>query len=170
MVNENFGAGIMGGVYLLDPATGQPYRASGGTAGSVAWADVTGKPTTFDPVVGTTAGTAAEGNDARLSDSRTPTAHTHPVSQVSDSTTIGQAVITATDAAAARAAIGAQAAGSYGGVYPVVWDSITSAYPSTPATPPDGVLIREFVGPVNPSTLSIAAWAGVVDLYTYATI
>jgi hypothetical protein len=31
---------------------------------------------------GTTAGTAAEGNDARLSNPRTPTAHTHPMSDV----------------------------------------------------------------------------------------
>lgn len=31
---------------------------------------------------GTTAGTAAQGNDARLSDARTPTTHTHPASQV----------------------------------------------------------------------------------------
>lgn len=31
---------------------------------------------------GTAAGTAAQGNDARLSDARTPTAHTHPVGDV----------------------------------------------------------------------------------------
>ncbi|MDF2969378.1 MAG: hypothetical protein K0Q93_3156 [Nocardioidaceae bacterium] len=33
-------------------------------------------------VYGTTAGTAAEGNDPRLSDARTPTPHTHPMSDV----------------------------------------------------------------------------------------
>jgi hypothetical protein len=49
-----------------------------------AWADVTGKPTTF-----------------------APSAHTHPATDVSDSTTVGRAVMTAADAAAARTAIGA---------------------------------------------------------------
>lgn len=58
-------------------------------------------------VIGTAAGTAAEGNDARLSDARTPTAHTHPATGISDSTAVGRSVVTATDAAAARTAIGA---------------------------------------------------------------
>lgn len=44
--------------------------------------------------------------DPRLSDARTPTAHTHPVAQVSDSTTTGRALLTAVDAAAARTALG----------------------------------------------------------------
>jgi len=35
-----------------------------GAGGAVAWADVTGKPTTFPPVVGTTATTALAGNTA----------------------------------------------------------------------------------------------------------
>ena len=45
--------------------------------------------------------------DPRLSDARTPTAHTHPASQVSDSTATGRALLTAVDSAAARTAIGA---------------------------------------------------------------
>lgn len=45
--------------------------------------------------------------DPRLSDARTPTAHTHPAAQISDATATGRAVVTAADAAAARAAIGA---------------------------------------------------------------
>jgi hypothetical protein len=57
--------------------------------------------------IGTTGTTAAAGNDSRLSDARTPTAHTHTASQVSDSTTVGRAVLTAADAAAARTATGA---------------------------------------------------------------
>ena len=44
--------------------------------------------------------------DPRLSNARTPTAHTHPVAQVSDSTTTGRALLTAVDAAAARTALG----------------------------------------------------------------
>jgi len=58
-------------------------------------------------VLGTTAGTAAAGNDARLSDARTPTAHTHTAANISDSTTVGRSVLTAADATAARTAISA---------------------------------------------------------------
>ena len=53
-----------------------------------AWGDITGKPTTFDPKIGTTATTAAAGNDSRLSDSRTPTAHTHAWADIDDPPTI----------------------------------------------------------------------------------
>lgn len=48
------------------------------------WTDVTGKPSTF-----------------------TPSTHNHPASQISDSTTVGRAVLTAADEAEARSAIGA---------------------------------------------------------------
>lgn len=49
-----------------------------------AWTEVTGKPSTF-----------------------TPATHTHTASQISDSTATGRSVLTAADATAARAAIGA---------------------------------------------------------------
>lgn len=52
-------------------------------------------------------GTAVITTDPRLSDARTPTAHTHPASAISDSTATGRSLLTAADAAAARAAIGA---------------------------------------------------------------
>lgn len=42
-----------------------------------------------------------------------PAEHTHPALDIEDSTIIGRAVVTAADAASARAAIGAQASGSY---------------------------------------------------------
>lgn len=54
------------------------------TGGAPDWADVTGKPSVF-----------------------TPDAHTQAASTISDSTTVGRAVLTATDATAARAAISA---------------------------------------------------------------
>lgn len=57
---------------------------SGGGGGSVAWTDVTGKPSTFPP-----------------------SAHSQAASTISDSTATGRAVLTAADAAAARTAIGA---------------------------------------------------------------
>ena len=45
-------------------------------------------------------------NDARLSDARTPSAHTHPAANISDSTTAGRALVTAADASAQRTALG----------------------------------------------------------------
>jgi hypothetical protein len=78
-----------------------------GPAGSNAWAEITGKPSTFPPTIGSGAGDAVAGNDPRLTDPRTPTSHTHPASQISDSTGVGRSVLTAADAAAARAAISA---------------------------------------------------------------
>lgn len=59
------------------------------------------------PGFGTTEGTACEGDDARLSDSRTPLAHNQASSTISDSTEAGRAILTAADAAAQRAAMGA---------------------------------------------------------------
>lgn len=62
--------------------TGNPPGGGGG--GSTAWADITGKPSTFPP-----------------------SAHTQASTTISDSTTVGRAVLTAADQAAARTAIGA---------------------------------------------------------------
>ena len=67
----------------------------GGTADSVAWDDVTGKPATFPA-----------------------TTHTHTASQVSDATTLGRSLMTAASAAAARSAIGAAATG------PISYDAL----------------------------------------------
>lgn len=111
--------------------SGKPALFSG------AYADLTGKPTLFDgayasltgkPTLGTAAalnvpatgnaatGEVVKGDDSRLSDSRTPTAHTQAASTISDSTATGRAVVTATDAAAARTAIGAGTS-SFDGAY-----------------------------------------------------
>lgn len=54
-----------------------------------------------------------KGNDTRLSDARTPVAHTHAAANISDSTVTGRAVLTATDQAAARTAIGAGTSSTY---------------------------------------------------------
>lgn len=58
-------------------------------------------------VIGSGAGQAVAGNDPRLTDARNPTAHTHTVAQITDSTAVGRSVLAAADAAAARTAIGA---------------------------------------------------------------
>ena len=46
------------------------------------------KNTAFNKNFGTTSGTVCEGNDSRLSDARTPTAHVHTVSDVSGLQTV----------------------------------------------------------------------------------
>jgi hypothetical protein len=57
----------------LNPGKGEireaesPQDLAGEGGGSVAWADVTGKPSTFPPAIGATATTAVAGNDPRLS-------------------------------------------------------------------------------------------------------
>lgn len=61
-------AGLVYGTKLIDLATGgvisfaDVIAAAGGGGGSVAWADITGKPATFPPTIGTTATTAKAGN------------------------------------------------------------------------------------------------------------
>lgn len=56
--------------------------------------------------VGTVAGTVAAGDDVRFSDARTPTTHTHTVSQLSDGSVIGKSIVVAADAAAIRTILG----------------------------------------------------------------
>ena len=46
------------------------------------------KNTAFNRDFGTTSGTVCQGNDSRLSDARTPTAHTHTISDVSGLQTV----------------------------------------------------------------------------------
>lgn len=67
---------------VMDGDTAVPL--GGGDSEPVSWGDVQGKPSTFPP-----------------------SAHTHTAAQVSDATAVGRSVLTAADAAAARAAIGA---------------------------------------------------------------
>ena len=82
-------------------------------------------------------------DDPRLSDARTPTAHTHPATGISDSTATGRAVLTATDATAARIAIGAGTSSlalgttsstAKAGDYVPAWAEITSKPATFPPT------------------------------------
>jgi hypothetical protein len=64
------------------PTAGQVPTATSGSAaawatpaaggGATDWADVTGKPTTFAPIIGAGAGDAVAGNDSRMTNSRAP--------------------------------------------------------------------------------------------------
>ncbi len=65
-----------------------------GSADSVPWSGITGKPSTFPPKVGTGATDAKAGN------------WLPKIAEVSDATTVGKALMGATDAAAGRTAIG----------------------------------------------------------------
>ncbi|MFD7844005.1 hypothetical protein ACFV4K_13870 [Nocardia sp. NPDC059764] len=80
-----------------------------GPAGATDWAGITGKPATFAPTIGSTATTAVAGDDPRLANARTPTAHTHAVAQISDATTLGRSLLTAADAVTARTTLAAVA-------------------------------------------------------------
>ncbi|GAA0766101.1 hypothetical protein GCM10009434_03210 [Brevundimonas olei] len=62
-------------------------EGGGGEAAPVAWADVTGKPATFPPVIGSTATTAMAGNTALLAIGTTASTaaagnHTHAATAV----------------------------------------------------------------------------------------
>lgn len=80
---------------------------------------------------GTTAGTAAQGNDSRLSDARTPTAHTHPATDVmvaARTITYGTALTAFTPAS--------------GVAVDVVTCSLTGNPTITPAAGADGQIVR----------------------------
>lgn len=103
---------ITGGpIYTMDAVIPEGEPGDTGPAGSNAWGDITGKPSTFPPTIGSGSGDAVAGDDSRLTDARTPTSHTHPASEISNSTTIGRSVLTAADAAAVRTAISAVSTG-----------------------------------------------------------
>jgi len=95
-----------------------------------AWSDVTSKPAviaagadaaaartaigagTSSLAIGTSGTTAAAGNDSRLSDARTPVAHTHVPTDITGSGSVGRSVLAATTEGAARTAVGMSSLGS----------------------------------------------------------
>jgi hypothetical protein len=88
---------------------GNSHDHNGGDGAQIAYSNLSGLPSLGGAAalsVGTTAGTVAAGDDSRLSDARTPTAHNQAASTISDSTTAGRALLTAADAAAQRTSLG----------------------------------------------------------------
>jgi hypothetical protein len=73
-----------------------------GDPGTTDFNELDNVPSTFPPTIGSGPADAVAGNDPRLTDARTPTAHTHPSTEISDSTNTGRSLLTAADAAAAR--------------------------------------------------------------------
>lgn len=55
----------------------QGLEAASVPAPAPTWSTLSGKPATFPPTIGATAATAVAGNDPRLTNARTPTAHVH---------------------------------------------------------------------------------------------
>jgi hypothetical protein len=120
---------------------------------------------------------ACAGDDARLSDARTPTSHTHPASAISDSTTVGRGLMTLAnpgairyaqinadnsvsllDAAAFLAAIGA---GSGGSKTLADFGPLTNQAPNSNAATPDtrnGLAVLDF----DDATTERAVWVGVI--------
>lgn len=78
-----------------------------GPAGTTVWSGISGKPTTFPPTIGDTATTAVAGDDPRLTNARTPVSHTHPISQLTGTSTTVGTLLAAADAAAVRTTIAA---------------------------------------------------------------
>lgn len=70
-------------------------QGSAGPPGTTTWAGITDKPTTFAPVIGAGGGDAVAGNDARLTDARTPTTHaaSHGSGQA-DAVTVAESQVT----------------------------------------------------------------------------
>lgn len=126
------GAAPASHVHTISDVTGLQTALDGKTATGHTHtvADVSGLGGAATLNVGTTAGTVAAGDDSRLTNARTPTAHaathatgggdeitpaaigaaplshTHTASQISDSTATGRALVTAADAAVARSTLG----------------------------------------------------------------
>lgn len=100
-------------VLITSPTAGQVLRrASDGLwkNAQLAASDVSGLGTAA-PLDVAAAGNASasqvvKGDDTRLSDARTPTAHTQAASTISDSTAAGRALLTAVDAPAQRTSLG----------------------------------------------------------------
>lgn len=94
-------------VAAADPHTGYQKESEKNSASGYAGLDGSSKLTGSQQVYGVAADTACVGNDARLSDARTPTAHTHPESDVTG---------LVADLAAKEATANKDVSGGYGGL------------------------------------------------------
>lgn len=88
------------------------------------WGEITSKPSTFAPAAHGHVISDVTGLATALS-GKSDTNHTHTASQITDSTSIGRSVLTASTAAAARTAIGAN--------LPIVINTVGDLPPGTPA-------------------------------------
>lgn len=128
-----------------------------GAPASQAWGDITGKPSTFAPVIGSGAADAVAGNDARLTNARTPTAHTHAIAD----TTGLQAAL---DAKAATS----HAYSSHTGLptLPLMGANATPATTGTQSVPMDAAV--KTITPTGACTFNAGAGGNIGDLVTFA--
>lgn len=88
-------------VYLTQAEADALYKALGYVPD---WAEITGKPSTFAPIIGSGAADAVAGNDSRLTDTRTPTDGSVTNAKVNASAAIAESKLSlASDAAAGTA-------------------------------------------------------------------
>ena len=87
--------------YLTETEGNALYKAIGYVP---AWSEITSKPATFAPIIGSGAGDAVAGNDARLTDTRTPSDNSVTNAKVHASAAIAESKLDlASDAAAGTA-------------------------------------------------------------------
>lgn len=95
---------------LLDAQDGSYYLARANHTGTQPHTTITGLGSSATLNVATTgnaaSGEVVKGNDTRLTDSRAPTTHTHPVSQISDGGAFGRQLVQTAAKANALALIG----------------------------------------------------------------
>lgn len=160
--------GLVAALATKVDTTRQVIAGTGLTGGGTLAAD-----RTLAVAYGTTAGTAAQGNDARLSDARTPLTHSHAQSDVTGLV----ANLAAKDATltdhTSRLVLLEAAGGSAGGdVKQFIWVSGAWA-PAIPLTAPAGVRRYDFYGPSQPTGLpgyvgTNIAGGQILATYTYA--
>ena len=112
--------------------------------------------------------TLIDTTDARLSDARTPTAHNHPATGISDSTAAGRSMLTAADAAAQRTLLNvengatadqtnAEIAAAYDAEIPVVSQVDAEAGTSTTAGRWTPARVKQAIDALSPAAGGLSA-------------